>query len=426
MMINKQLNIPEHNFLVVGAPRSGFTLLITILNKLREDGLWQPKWSDHQRAINKLIPDIGTYLDKRIESFWYSRIPPEDYIYNGEFRVLVGGPKWESDNTAHICKYFGFKDKGDFLLIIKLPIESLDWYPVVHTHDPETAQFSGYADYKQMASIRDPRGILMSSVLSINAVTSEYIQRYGERNPQEIREELAKWKLSSKPFFNGLVDWLVKYWNSLHPLIQQFTHIMRWEDLLKKPVKNICKIADCAGFNISESHAADLWKKIDHRNIPKYHHHNYRDGGGIPGSWKKYLLNEHLEIIEDKLSGWLHWLGENPGERIPTSAFSNFQKELISYPRDLGAQPPANLDKNIFLFAYNKTNTSNSEIGELRFHDFDDTPTHHIYRSSYTDRKTMMEFNEVLTEEISFISTALLHPESLSDSEHRRLYVTKN
>ncbi|MBW2021019.1 MAG: hypothetical protein JRI58_14010 [Deltaproteobacteria bacterium] len=114
-------------------------LLISVLNHLVQDQIIKIKRNLCQNVINTFIPVLGDYLDRASTHFFEERLGHEDYIYNGEFKLLVGGPKWlDRENSEMVCirKYVGIKDKGDFLLVISHPKCVLDYYDVVHSHNP--------------------------------------------------------------------------------------------------------------------------------------------------------------------------------------------------------------------------------------------------------------------------------------------------
>ena len=179
-----QFRNEQPKLLVIGAPRSGFALLISVLNRLllqhnrfRRDPLRQ--------ELRAFVPRASTKLYNAIEDYFRSQLDLNDLIISDEFKLLVGGPKWlkkENVNLACVRKYVGIRGRGDFLAVFSLPKYIMDYYNVIHSHyDPALwLKDSYYTDYKKFSPIRNPLDIFNSSVFSINALTGEYINRFVE------------------------------------------------------------------------------------------------------------------------------------------------------------------------------------------------------------------------------------------------------
>ena len=82
------------NFLVVGPPRGGFTLLLSVLSILWRDTGY--KKLRVQEIADPYISIAGEYIDSAIRDWFSVRSGEDRLFYNKEFSILVGGPKWVS------------------------------------------------------------------------------------------------------------------------------------------------------------------------------------------------------------------------------------------------------------------------------------------------------------------------------------------
>src|SRR5688572_22123236 len=101
--------------LVVGAPRSGFALLASVLIHFVP---LAPRKSDlRQRVLNALMRNLGDHVSAAIVKAFASRGITSDLLYNANFRYVTGGPKWLKEGapeTACFRKYIGVRGMGDF------------------------------------------------------------------------------------------------------------------------------------------------------------------------------------------------------------------------------------------------------------------------------------------------------------------------
>ena len=128
---------------VLGYPRSGLSLLTTICNELIAESDYKVHKSNSNMA---LYNEIGENLSKSILTFFEDKKFKNNtlrLIYNDNFKELLGGPKWLNNLEEHISirKYIGIENFGDFTLIINLPIKTMDYYDVFHTHNIPTDRF---------------------------------------------------------------------------------------------------------------------------------------------------------------------------------------------------------------------------------------------------------------------------------------------
>jgi hypothetical protein len=373
---------------VVGPPRGGFTLCISILHHLLR--VFPAKWNfdPRQLVINFIVARLGASVSDRIVDAFAAEGIDEDLIYNGNFRQLSGGAKWireGRDEQACFRKYIGVLGMGDFTLVIAHPRQVLDEDQVVHSHSHPRRwlQFPGYRDHIKFGPIRNPVGILNSSCFSLNALSSEYIQKFvsPEDDNHRLREILALYKLTDIDFFNGLVTFLKDYYDEFMPVRNDF-HVMRWEDLLTEPVATIQDIGRTAGLQVGATMAEKLWQGIDHKNLTGHHKHNLRVGGGIVGDWKNWMVNAHLEIIRDAgFEPYMMDLGYGPIEMLDESTYTDFQRQAAD---SIKAGKPYDVleDRELFGFAFNKSNF-NSEAFQFRRYDFREHTQ--VERSCFSD-----------------------------------------
>lgn len=346
--------------LVVGAPRTGFTLLCSVL--IHFCPMKPSKYALKNKIFKVLSHGLGDSISYRIKERFKSYGIDETLIYNPAFQFITGGPKWldmAHPEQAVIRKYIGVKGLGDFTLNIKHPREILDNDDIVHSHShPELwLNQAYYNDYTKFASVRNPSGTLNSSIFSINALTSEYIQRFvpEEKDNDSIRQELALYKFTDLDFFEGLVQHLKSYLEEFLA-VQDAYHIMRWEDLIQKPVTTIIDLANASNILLTSAQAKDIWSKLGHLNLSGSHKHNFRQGKGIVNDWMNSMTNHHLKIMQahgfDELSSRL---GYGPIAFLDESRYTDFQKQIDGYIRQNKIYEDFP-DKDLFTFAFNKSN----------------------------------------------------------------------
>jgi hypothetical protein len=399
--VRDQFRKEQPKLLVVGAPRSGFALLISILNRLllqrnkfRRDPLRQ--------ELRGFVPRASTKLYNAMEDYFRGRVDLDDLIISDEFKLLVGGPKWlkkDSADLACVRKYIGIRGRGDFLAVLSLPKYVMDYYNVIHSHyDPALwLNDPDYGDCRKFSSVRNPLDILNSSVFSINALTGEYINRYVRDPVDGIRERLALYKLTDLNFVEGLVTPLVTYLRSFLEVHGKY-NVIRWEDLITGPDRVIHTISHQAGLEVSLAAAGEIWSAMKNKNQTTYHSHNFRKG--IIGDWRTHLVNEHLEILKDQgFDDFLRVFGYDKIEYLAENTYTSFQRIVRDYIHK-GQVYETDLDDNLFTFAFNKSNFHSSK------YDFVSLPGENgveIERSSIKDEnllKGFMKTTEKALEEI--------------------------
>lgn len=377
---------PPFKPLVIGAPRSGFALLASVV--IHFVPFAPSKINLRQGILNTLMRRAGSHIaDEIVHGFAQAGITG-DLLYNPNFRYVVGGPKWLShERPGYACfrKYIGVRGMGDFTLVTSHPREVLDIDEIVHSHnDPGWwPDHPGYADYTRFASCRHPVGVLNSSVFSLNALASEYIQKFvpPEKDNDQIRQDLALYKFTDLDFFEGLVRFLSGYLKEFVEHRHRYI-LMRWEDLITEPVPTILRLSRSAGIDLSEEYAKEVWRKLDHINLTQAHKHNYRVGKGIVGDWKNWVTNQHLEMIKAHgIEPYMRELGYGTIEYLDEKQYTPFQQQVSGFLakgeifRDFE-------DMDLFTFAFNKSNLISDRF-PFRRHEWREWTQ--IERSIFTD-----------------------------------------
>lgn len=379
------MNIPKP--LVVGAPRSGFSLLISVCSTI----LHLMKVDAHRTLmdiiIHVLVQLSSHYIKDQYDEVFRALGLERDVVFNGEFHLLVGGPKWlskESPDKICVRKYIGIKGKGDFLLITSHPREVLEYYLVLHSHENPRLWLETpyYNHFIRMASVRNPIGIINSASFSLNAMASEYIQRFMPNEDEDtIRQRHGAYKLTDMDFVRGLITYLKSYLDEFIEVKDRY-FIMKWENLINSPVETIKSIGQAMGVRISDDNAMAIWKSMDHKNLLRYHKHNYRRGKGIVGDWKNSLVNEHMELFREcDFDRYLGELGYPSVPELNPGDYSPYQKLVARYIqrgevfRDTG-------DPDLFGLAFNK---SNIDASKFNFKSFPKKKWTHVERSTIGD-----------------------------------------
>ena len=412
MSIASEAEVRRFKPLVVGSPRSGFTLLCSVV--INFVPLAPGKLDLRQRLLNALVDGFGGHISNSIVHAFAEEGVTEDLVYNPSFRKLTGGPKWLSkrrDNEVCFRKYAGVRRKGDFTLITSHPREVLDYDEVVHSHsDPGLwLQHPDYTDCCKFASVRNPIGIINSSLFSINALASEYIQRFvpPEDDNDGLRRRLALYKFTNLDFFEGLVKFYANYFAEFMVARDSYI-VMRWEDLITRPAATISLLAQAAGLPVSEDHAAQIWQTLDHVNLTGHHKHNYRRGKGKVGDWKNWMTNRHLAIIGDYgFEPYMEALGYGPIPDLDETSYTPFQKrvdEMLRRGEVFNDYP----DRGLFEFAFNKSNLDSSKFP---FRRYDWKEVTQVERSSFSDEgllEKVWEAAEVATKRLNTVFRSLL------------------
>lgn len=353
--------------LVVGVPRSGFSLLISVLTECcMRTGVVPTR---RQRVLRAMERDLGGMIADRIDAALNKAGCRDRLVFNDNFRRLVGGPRWlDERNPGRVCfrKYIGVRGIGDFTLVTSHPAGVLEADQVVHSHSGASAwpALEPFARCERFASVRNPFGVLNSSVFSINALASEYIQKYlpPSQDTDALRQRLAAYKLTDLKFFRSLVQHLKRELEAYLPERGQYAE-MQWEDLIHDPIPTIRRLSGVAGAPVDTSVAEAIWRDLAHRNLTGAHRHNYRQGYGKVGNWRSWLIEEHLQLIRDAgLAPTIEALGYSSEEHIDPAAHTAFQRE-VKDALDNGRVVDDTADRDLFTFAFNKTNIDFAKFG---------------------------------------------------------------
>lgn len=398
--------------LVVGAPRSGFSLLGSVLQELM--GLGAAKADLRLALLREAEAALGGHVADGIVEAFAAAGAAADLVYNGNFRRMLGGPRWAGDlrpGRACFRKYIGARGRGDFTLITSHPVAVLDIDDVVHSHaDPAWwLEQPDFARHTRHASIRDPAGTVNSACFSLNALASEYIQRFMRRDEDNdrVRQELALYKLSDPRFFDGLVAYYVDYYRKYLAVRGAYAE-MRWEALILEPVETILGVARAAGTPATPRLAAAIWARISHRNLTGDHRHNFRAGKGIVGDWRNWLTDWHLARMRAAgLEDVAVALGYGRFAPIDPAGHTPFQDRLAALLRG-GRVHAAEVPADLFGFAFNKSNIDARAFG---FRQFDWRAETRIERSTFADlalERRVWDEAEAATARLNRLFEALL------------------
>lgn len=345
-----------------------------------------------KRDLRQLVLDeaaraTGTSVTEEIGAACDDRGVGNRLLMNRNFDRLTGGPKWLGDRDDTLCvrKYVGVAGLGDFTLALSYPIEVADEDNIIHSHI-QFKRWPGhprYSDYVKFATVRNPIGIVNSACFSLNALTSEYLQRFMQDREFDdtLRQELAEYKLTNRDFFGGLLAFQEVQWGEFAQAAPDYNHIMRWEDIIDRPVPTILEIAAACDIDLGEEGARKIWEHMRNRNLTGFHKHNYRAGEGKVGGWKKWLTNEHVEMYA---ATGLPPIAKEFGyevEYLDEADYSPFQQR-VSTALKRGEVLDTVTDRDLFGFAFNKSNI----VGDgFSFHAYDPLPHVHLERSDFRD-----------------------------------------
>lgn len=389
--------------LVAAATRTGLTLLVSITRRFIQ---FAPGFHVPERTVllRKLCRHLGQYVHERLlQPFRSAGLEPR-LLYNGMFHPLAGGTKWLKDDqigTACIRKYIGVKGMGDFTLITSYPREVLETDDVIHSHEDPRRWFRDdyYRECTRYAAVRNPAGTMNSAMFSINAITSEYIQRYvpPEQDNDQIRQDIAKYKLTDLGFFRSVLKYYANYLRAFVAVRDQFI-LMRWEDLIRSPVPTILSLAAASNVPLSRNQAESLWSELDHVNLTGPHQHNYRRGRGMVDDWRHWLVNEHLDILREfDLEPIMRELGYGRLEDLDPRDYTPFQKEIASLI-NRGQIYREFRDPELFGFSIQKSNVDWRDLGGFRGYEW---RTHsRIERSCFADRDLELRVWDAVEEAI--------------------------
>jgi hypothetical protein len=402
--IKDQFREKQPTLLVVGPPRSGFTLLISILSQLII--MKSFKKIPFRNELTTFIPMVSKDIYKTIEKYFSKHIDIINLVIAPEFKLLVGGPKWlskENREMAKVRKYVGIKGLGDFLAVLSIPKYAMDYYHVIHSHNYPNLWLKDkyYEDHIKFASIRNPIDIINSSVFSLNALTGDYIDNHLHEDANAIREKLGLYKLTDLNFLEGLINPLLDYLKSFVQIRDRYI-IMKWENLIKEGGKTIFSIAESAGLSVKEVTAKKMWDKMKYKDQTADHRHNFRKG--VIGDWQNHLINEHLEIIRGHgLEDYMEVFGYGKIHYQDRNNYTPFQQKVEKYIRTGKVYNEID-DQDLFMFAFNKSNFSSNKYD---FVSYKKSGLVEIERSSIKDEALLNGFMEALEKTLRPINESI-------------------
>ncbi|WP_206484745.1 sulfotransferase domain-containing protein [Thalassotalea sp. G2M2-11] len=408
------------NTLVVGIPRSGYALTNTIIKKILNYAQKGATNSEKFSFIHRIEPILSEYLYHQYSTVFKKHNVATNLLVNGEFKRIMGGPQWLADgkNCFGVRKYFGLKDIGDILLTHNFHPALFNYYSHVHSHENPKIwiENSKFNHYLKITTLRNPAGILNSSVHSLNALTSEYIQKYLPReNETVLREQVAINKLSDLGVIEGLIDFQLNYFNNLLS-VQGAYHTVYWENIIEQPIQSILEIANLLTINIPNQVAKNIWASMDHRNTFISHKHNFRENKGIVGDWNNCLTNEHIELLKSKGFDQIAMkLGYPEYQYFDESQYSTFQKQVSDNLKS-NYIPPI-IDENLRTFSFNKSNIDDSNFGFKKYLGNHASITRFACPDQYnTLAKDLLETSEFATEKVNKILTTIDNTSKADDA----------
>lgn len=399
--------------LVVGLPRSGFSLLASVL--IHIFNLVPNKFNYQCKALRVFSDTFGLKLSADIIRVFQETNNLDKLIFNGNFRKLAGGPIWNNDelgNKAYFRKYIGVKGQGDFTLLTSHPIKLLDQYEIVHSHGPFNSWLSEptFKNYDKFASIRNPAGIINSACHSINALASEYMQLMDIRDQETVRINLASYKLTDIKFFDALLQPLKRGLLDQIDTFDSFYNVY-WEEMVTDPQLTIKKVAIENGIKISDEQINNIWEQIGFRNLTGDHKHNYRPGKAYVGDERESLINEHIEIMKSNgFDDICKFFGYSELKYFNENDYTVFQQKTSKALKENKILDPTR-DRHLFDLAFNK---SNLDFTQFDFRTYEWGKVSRLERSNLVDDKlelavfksaeqSILIINELLQDLLDFL-----------------------
>lgn len=379
---------------VIGPPRSGFSLLITLIQHILDHRQLAFARTPKQQVIRRLTPFFSYVLNKSYSAVFARAGLGDELLFNGEFQLLVGGPKWLVPGKPRMAvrKYIGCRGHGDFLLVTQHPRLLFEYYDIHHSHEtPQRwAKEPDYIGLTRFATLRHPLDMFNSAVHSFNALTSEYLQRFvPEADENALRREMALNKLTDLRVCEGLMRHQLKYWHEYLMCRRYYTEL-RWESIIADPIGSVQWTGRQLGLDIGAEEAHAIWAPLDHRNLLTYHQHNYRKDHGILDDWLTHLHPRHIKMARALgLIDLAHTLGYDLDVWQAARPRSAFQEELDDYLRNETIAPMQ--DPVLTGFCFNK---SNIDASAFHFKSFPGKQWTYVERSTLTEDTLALEVLE--------------------------------
>lgn len=253
------MKIIQNNYLVTGIPRSGSTLLMQLINQSYQNiVLSEPSWIKQLRIESK---DQPVHLVSMIQKQFHLI---RNQIYSGEsIEVLV------DNRTGKVPQNFFIRKNNDPKQIkniksfigVQFPSDYFNKDLFVKNNTLFTSILKDVClltPFKVIIIIRDPIAVL-KSWRSLNIPVSKGKLKIAELYSKEILEVSKLEPLLKRQI--KLLDWFYKQYY----LFRAHCHIVKYEDLIKNPVKEIQSIS-------SQNIKLDL--KLHSQNKSVHYNHN--------------------------------------------------------------------------------------------------------------------------------------------------------
>ena len=356
---------------VIGYPRTGFSLLLSMIAEvLTQQG--HPCDDPRKRIFEPFFSDFTASINSRVLALLDSKNLASNLVFNDNFKTPLGGPNWLDDAFGRLCvrKYIGIKDFGDMTINIALPSHLINCHRIPHSHGPLSPWLGKNNDSPLLHTIRSPAGTINSACHSINAITSEYLQRWfpdqTETEQETIRNQLAMSKLTDLKFFEAMVQPMKTSFSDLKDNLES-VNLFKLEDMLLTPIDTIIRVSSVLGISVHRSTAAQIWQRIGHRNLTQSHKHNYRPSSSKFNGQLNSLTNDHMEILLDYgFEDLANSCGVQPPKKINEDDYNDFQKRASAAIKN-GLILDEVLDRELYWFAFQKTNIDFSKFNFRTF-----------------------------------------------------------
>jgi hypothetical protein len=353
---------------VLGIPRSGFSLIMNALDNLI---IWDYEQRGELESINLLI---GQEIFKN----FFSSLPKTSRkIWSGEFDYLTGGPKILDERFYKVRKYIGFINQGDIVFEVYLNKKLMFLNHIFHSH---YFNINEQSNQPTLISNRNPCGIFESAIHSLNAMTSEYIQKihpeYNSEKIEDIRNDMALYKFSRSDVVSSLMNFQVNESKQMISYISSTNNneIIDWEALILKESGELLKIYDFLRKNHIKVHDFSKSREIFYKNINKnllrFHKHNFRTGHALRDGWifgLPYSLSKKLTDMAKKIDKnilFKDYQKHIKNLNLSKDLLHNHGKMVDEILKNKNVYYSDLMDSNIKEFSMNKSNLNAADLDD--------------------------------------------------------------
>jgi hypothetical protein len=246
-----------------GFPGSGNAVVQAIVDRLMQ---FQPRsWSGKEHLMGFLAGQHLAQLQKQISTavqnagsiMGYCTATPQ----TSDAAVLHASTK--EDNQIMLCD---------------VPSRTHLHSDMHRTHqvlDVQSVEYFRNLGFEVFASVRHPLDILISVARKLAA------------EPQPMLTDLD--------WFRDVARSLFRYLRLLEDSRQNL-HVVRYEDLIARPVEAIRNIAAVIDIACPEERAQEIWDAVGFKSLNLNPQHLWKPGAG---KWRKYLNENHLAIVRE-------------------------------------------------------------------------------------------------------------------------------